>query len=314
MDCERCRRIRAMLDRGVADVARQLVGCPAAAALPPGRVGPYAVERILGEGGMGIVYLGRRDGSAALSAIKVLCDAGLSPARRRRFAREERILARMDHPSIARLHGAGVLADGTPWLAMEYVDGVRLTEHCRRRASSLAERLRLFVAACEAVQHAHQRGVVHCDVKPSNVLVKRDGRVKLVDFGAATEVAPAGEVAQADAELLLMTPRYAAPEQLRGERVGVQTDVYALGVVLRDLVACRVPLDPALEALCRAATHEDPRRRYGSVAPLVREVELLLARAAARPAGAAPRGAGPRGQPWSVSRRRVGCARGSCFA
>jgi serine/threonine protein kinase len=233
-----------VLDGGVGGVARELLGEGSAPPLPFESLGPYRMKRVLGEGGMGIVYLAEREDLGSLVAVKILRDAWLSPARRERFEREQRTLAQLDHPSIARLYDADALPDGTPWFAMEYVAGAPLTEHCAARRAPLDERLRLFRAVCEAVRHAHAHAIIHCDLKPSNMLVKPDGGVRLLDFGIAKHADPGDASRPARTTLRLMTPAYAAPEQLRGEAVGVQSDVYSLGVVLYELVAGRLPFDP----------------------------------------------------------------------
>jgi serine/threonine-protein kinase len=129
----------------------------------------------LGEGGMGVVYLAERMDLGNLVALKILRDAWFSPARRKRFAAEQRTLARLNHPSIARLYDAGTLADGTPWFVLEYVDGLTLAEYCRRNSSSIEERLKLVRAVAEAVEYAHSHSIIHRDLKPSNILVKSDG-------------------------------------------------------------------------------------------------------------------------------------------
>src|SRR5690606_38698363 len=127
--------------------------------------------RLIGEGGMGVVYLAEREDLGTSAALKILRDAWLSPARRERFLSEQRTLAQLNHPAIARLYDAGRLRDGTPWIVMEYVDGTPITEHCRARGSTIRERLRLLRAVCEAVQHAHGHAIIHRDLKPSNILV-----------------------------------------------------------------------------------------------------------------------------------------------
>ena len=237
-------RSGSLLDRGVAHVAREMLGRGVPPSLQRERFGPYRITDVLGEGGMGVVYLGTRDDLGSVAAIKILRDAWLSPARRERFSSEQRTLAHLNHPSIARLYDAGTLADGTPWIAMEYVEGVPLTEYCRERMSPLAERLRLFREVSEAVQHAHRHLVIHRDLKPSNILVTPEGRVKLLDFGIAKQLENVDTpVDQTRTGLRLMTPAYAAPEQLRGDRVGVHTDVYSLGVVLYELLVGRLPFD-----------------------------------------------------------------------
>ena len=190
---------------------------------------------------MGIVYLAERPDLGSIVAIKILRDGWLSPARRRRFAAEQRTLARLNHPGIARLYDAHTLHDGTPWLVMEYIDGVPLVESCEAKRSSVAERLRLFRAVCEAVEHAHQHGIVHRDLKPSNILVKQDGTVRLLDFGISKQLEGADQPDRHHTTVRLMTPAYAAPEQLTGQPIGIQTDVYSLGVILYELLTGRLP-------------------------------------------------------------------------
>jgi serine/threonine-protein kinase len=241
-----------LLDRGVGAAAHGLLDAGAA---PSARFGPYRIVRLLGEGGMGVVYLARRDDLESFAAIKILRDAWLSPARRERFAAEQRTLARLVHPSIAQLYDADALPDGTPWFVMEYVEGVPLTDYCARHACSVAERLRLVRAACEAVQHAHRHLVIHRDLKPSNILVKEDGSLKLLDFGIAKQLESLdAPVDQTRTGLRLMTPAYAAPEQIRAGRVGTYTDIYSLGVVLYELLAGRLPFDLSDKTPGEAAT------------------------------------------------------------
>ncbi len=233
----------APLDRPLAEIANELLSA-AQAPLPAIAFGPYRAVRVLGEGGMGVVYLAERADLASVAALKVLRDAWLSPARRERFLAEQRTLAQLNHPAIAQLHDADTLPDGTPWFVMEYVDGVPLTDYCRAHGTTIEGRLELMQAICAAVQHAHSHAVIHRDLKPSNILVKPDGAVKLLDFGIAKHLeGPDAPVDQTRTGLRLMTPAYAAPEQIRGERVGIQSDVYSLGVILYELLAGRTPFD-----------------------------------------------------------------------
>ncbi len=235
-------RADSLLDRGLADVARHTMRDGPMET--PAAIGPYRILGVLGEGGMGVVYLGERRDLGGRVAVKVLRDAWLSPARRERFANEQRTLVQLDHPAIAVLHDAGVLPDGTPWFSMEHVEGQPLTAYCALHATSIEQRLRLFREVCEAVQHAHRHLVVHRDLKPSNILVKDDGTVRLLDFGIARRIETLDLAAdRTRTGLRLMTPAYAAPEQLRGEGAGVQTDIYALGVVLYELLTGRLPFD-----------------------------------------------------------------------
>jgi len=233
-----------LLDQNFAHVAHRILDDSASASPQPKRFGPYQIQRPLGEGGMGIVYLAGREDLGTQVAIKLLRDAWLSPARRDRFAMEQRTLAQLNHPSIARLYDADTSPDGTPFFVMEYVEGVPLTEYCKEQNCSLEQRLRLFREICEAVVYAHQHAVIHRDIKPSNILVKRDGTVRLLDFGIAKQLEDLGQDAQQTMTgLRLMTPAYASPEQIRGEQVGIQTDVYSLGVILYELLTGRLPFD-----------------------------------------------------------------------
>jgi serine/threonine protein kinase/lipopolysaccharide biosynthesis regulator YciM len=239
-----------LLDRDVAHVAHEILNDDASRQQPPFQnFGPYKIIRLLGEGGMGVVYLAEREDLGSQVAIKLLRDAWLSPARRGRFAVEQRTLARLNHPSIARLYDADTSPDGTPFFAMEYVEGVPLTDYCDANDFGIAGRLRLFRSVCQAVQHAHQHAVIHRDLKPSNILVKPDGTVRLLDFGIAKHLENLGDSANPAPQTLtglrLMTPAYAAPEQIRGDEVGIQTDVYSLGVILYQLLAGRLPFDLA---------------------------------------------------------------------
>jgi len=202
-------------------------------------IGPYRLERMLGEGGMGQVWLASRaDGLYQRRVALKLLRPGLSdPKLRLRFTRERQILARLEHPHIARLLDAGISEDNQPYLALEYVDGEPLTDWCRAHALSLDARLRLFLQTCDAVSHAHANLIVHRDLKPSNILVTTLDEVRLLDFGIA-KLLDTGELApdQTRTGLRAFTLHYAAPEQIRGEPVTTMTDVYSLGVVLYELL------------------------------------------------------------------------------
>jgi serine/threonine protein kinase/tetratricopeptide (TPR) repeat protein len=233
-----------MLDSDVAHVAHQMLDEAIPPVMASKEFGPYHIVRVLGEGGMGVVYLAERTDLGSRVAIKILRDAWLSPARRERFASEQRTLAQLNHPSIARLYDADTLTDGSPWFVMEYVEGVPLTEYCAAHDCSIEERLKLFRSVCEAVQYAHAHAVIHRDLKPSNILVKSDASIRLLDFGIAKQLESLNvPVDQTRTGLRLMTPAYAAPEQIRGGRVGIQADVYSLGVILYELLAGRLPFD-----------------------------------------------------------------------
>ncbi|HEX5387616.1 MAG TPA: serine/threonine-protein kinase [Gemmatimonadales bacterium] len=233
------------------------------------RVGAYTLERPLGQGGMGTVWLGQRsdgrfDGAAA---IKFLNFPLLSPTGRERFRREGTLLARLTHPGIARLIDAGVSDDDQPFLVLEYIDGRHLERYCDEEHLPPDRRLRLFLEVLGAVEHAHANLIIHRDLKPSNILVTREGRTKLLDFGIAkllnSEGEAAGHATRSESGTRALTPEYAAPEQVAGGPVTVATDIYALGVVLYVLLAGRHPTGAgcrsAAEHLRAIADTEPPR-------------------------------------------------------
>lgn len=297
-----------LLDRDVTEVASDMFAGAISSSLRESS--PYRIQRMLGEGGMGVVYLAERTDLGNLVAIKILRDGWLSPERRGRFMAEQRMLAQLNHPSIARLYDASTLPDGTPWFVMEYVDGVPLNEYCRANHCTVDQRVKLIRAVAEAVQYAHERGVVHRDLKPSNILVKPDGSLRLLDFGIAKQLNPEAAATKTRTEYRPMTPAYASPEQLRGQPVGISSDVYSLGVVLYELLAAKLPFDlknrtaseaealiasaePAkpsavarqaglkpvdtrLDTLCLVAMAKDPARRYPSVAAFLRDIDHYL--------------------------------------
>jgi eukaryotic-like serine/threonine-protein kinase len=233
-----------LLDQDVARVAVQMLDGNAPFPSGSPAFGKYRIKSMLGQGGMGVVYLAEREKLGNLVALKILRDAWLSPARRERFAAEQRTLAQLNHPLIARLYDADTSPDGTPFFAMEYVEGTPLTEYCARHGVSIREKLLLFRSVCEAVLYAHQHAVIHRDLKPSNILVKDDGAIRLLDFGVAKHLESLEDTAdQTVTGLRMMTPAYAAPEQFRGEQVGIRTDVYSLGVILYELLSGLLPFD-----------------------------------------------------------------------
>jgi len=278
-----------MLDRGIAAAASGVLDADVPPALRES-FGAYSITELLGEGGMGVVYLARRNDLGTLAAIKILRDAWLSPSRRDRFASEQRTLAHLNHPSIARLYDAGSLPDGTPWFVMEYVRGRPLTEYADAHASTIAQRLRLVRSVCDAVLHAHRHAIIHRDLKPSNILVTDDGEIKLLDFGIAKPLESLdGPGDRTRTGMQLMTPAYAAPEQLRGGRVGIHTDVYSMGVILYELLAGHLPLDVAGRTpaeLAQIIEQQGPERlsvalsRAGGASPGARERARSLHRGA----------------------------------
>jgi predicted Ser/Thr protein kinase len=206
------------------------------------RVGPFRLVRRIGEGGMGVVYLARREeGDFDQQAAIKFVQGG--PELLDRFRHERRILASLAHPNIAGVLDGGTTADGLPYLVMEYIEGQTLLEYCRERALPIRERLRLFEQICSAVQHAHQKLVVHRDIKPGNILVTPAGVPKLLDFGIAKLLLPDESAPRTltGVGMRLLTPDYASPEQFRGEDVSVATDVYSLGAVLYELLTGKRP-------------------------------------------------------------------------
>jgi non-specific serine/threonine protein kinase/serine/threonine-protein kinase len=208
-------------------------------------IGHYQVEKRIGSGGMGVVYLARRADRQyeKLVAIKLIKRGMDSEGLLRHFRNERQILASLDHANIARLLDGDTTEDGQPYFVMEYVQGVPIDEYCRREALSVTDRLQLFREVCGAVSYAHRRAVIHRDIKPSNILVGADGVPKLLDFGIAKLLSADGGVEPA-ATLIgahLMTPEYASPEQVLGAPATTLSDVYSLGMVLYRLLTGRLP-------------------------------------------------------------------------
>lgn len=272
--------------------AGEWLEAPAVAHLP-GRLGPFQPVRELGAGGMGIVYLAvRTDGEFEQRvAVKMLQRSLATAAVVRRFQQERRILARLENPYIARLIDGGEDASGQPYLVMEYVDGQPIDAWCQEKGAGLQEKLELMSRVCEAVHYAHQRLVVHRDLKPGNILVSADGQVKLLDFGVASLLEePAGPVTG-----LFVTPEYASPEQIEGMAVTTASDIYSLGVVLYRLVSGNLPYrtettgrmelaravceqtpDPPtgtdLDDIILKALEKEPGRRYESASALAGDI------------------------------------------
>ena len=207
------------------------------------RLDGYEIERLLGEGGMGEVYLARDAELGREVAVK-LVKRGLGTSNvMRRFRHEEQILASLNHPHVARLFGGGKTKEGLPYFAMEYIEGEPIDKFCDARQLPTAARLRLFRKVCAAVSYAHSHLVVHRDIKPSNILVTPAGEPKLLDFGIAKLLAPEGDgdALHTVTALGVMTPEYASPEQARGETVTTATDIYSLGVLLYELLTGHRP-------------------------------------------------------------------------
>lgn len=228
------------------------------------RIGAYTLERCLGHGGMGAVWLARRDDGRfeGRVAVKLLNAALIGHPTEQRFVREGTLLARLQHPNIAHLLDAGMAAGGQPYLVLEYVEGERIDRYCELHLPAVEQRLALFVSVLDAVSHAHRNLIVHRDLKPANILVTSDGRAKLLDFGVAALL----EADEQNSELTRQAPAgltlaYAAPEQLLGGAVTTATDVYALGLILYLLLAERPPFvtdDKTATEVMQAVLETDP--------------------------------------------------------
>ncbi len=267
------------------------------------RCGPYRLERLLGRGGVGEVFLAERaDGQVEQRvAIKLLCHGVPRPSLRSRFLQERQILARLQHPGIARLLDVGETAEGRPYLVLDYIDGVPIDVHSRKL--DVRGKIRLFLKVCDAVAYAHRNLIIHRDLKPSNILVDAAGRPKLLDFGIAKILDAATD--QTRTQERLLTPDYASPEQVRGAAQSTATDVYSLGAVLYQLLTGQSPhtfpnrtaeaidaaicttgplparrLNPELPAdldfILLKALRKEPEERYSSVEALADDVKAVL--------------------------------------
>lgn len=271
-------------------------------------VAGFRIVRLLGAGGMGVVYEATQENPRRAVALKLMRPGFVSRAMLRRFEQEAQTLALLRHPGIAQVYGAGMDRRGAalaPYLAMELVEGETLTAYAARTAASMRQRLDLFVKLCDAVSHAHQRGVVHRDLKPANILIDAAGDPKVLDFGIARLTGDDAVTATVSTQTgqILGTLSYISPEQLTGDprSVDVRADVYALGVILYELLSGRLPLDLSksslheasriihdteppplstfnaalrgdLETIARKAMEKDPARRYQSAAELAEDV------------------------------------------
>ncbi|HET7469474.1 MAG TPA: serine/threonine-protein kinase [Gemmatimonadales bacterium] len=259
------RRAEGFLDAPSPPLARALLEAPGplATGQVPDRIGPWRIQRLIGEGGMGAVFLGERaDGQfEQRAAIKVLHRSTHGMVRR--FLEERRILALLEHPGIARLIEGGLTPGGLPYFAMELIDGVHLSRYCEEHDLSLDQRLELIDQVCDAVSYAHHHLIIHRDLKPSNILVTTAGRVKLLDFGIAKVLSGEAATHRTETGMPVMTPEFGAPEQVRGEAVSTATDVYALGVVLYLLLTGGYPYDvrnASWAELTRIVCEEQPPR------------------------------------------------------
>jgi serine/threonine protein kinase len=233
------------------DNHRQLVGRS---------LGPYSIRRLIGSGGMGQVWEAIQENPQRSVALKILRATIISPAARERFKFEVEILGRLRHPNIAQIYDAGEMdLDGEiiPYFAMEYIGSAQpIDEYCRRKNLSLVERLEIFTKVCEAVSHGHQRGIIHRDLKPANILIDRDGRPKVIDYGVArvTDSDTRATIARTNVGQLIGTLQYMSPEQCGGdpEDIDIRADVYSLGVILFELMAEQPPYDLRRAAIAEA--------------------------------------------------------------
>ncbi len=261
------------MGRPAADLVQPLTNGTTVATRVGWRVGPYEIVDEIGHGGMGEVYRAvRADGQFDQQVAIKLVRVGLGSAFIvERFRHERQILATLNHPNIARLLDGGATEDGVPYLVMELVDGERIDAYCQAHRRSVTERLGIFLQVCAAVEYAHQRLVIHRDIKPGNILVTKDGVPKLLDFGIAKILDASG-----DAETTMarpMTPEYASPEQIRGEPITTASDVYSLGIVLYQLLTGRSPYRVSTRTpgqWSQAITGMDPQRPSSAVAAVRR--------------------------------------------
>lgn len=341
-------RLRSLLQRMLDSHSRPgiLDSAPRALTAPPRQIGQWRIGDELGRGGMAVVYRAERDlgDGVQIAAIKLLTVGAIATHGSERFLREQAILARLDHPNIAGLLDAGVLEDGTPWLAMALIEGERIDAWCEHRNLDARAVVRLFLNVCDAVDHAHRRLIVHRDLKPSNILVDHSGRVRLLDFGIARLLNDDSVDVTATA-LRALTPRYAAPEQFGSEPTTTATDVFGLGAVLYHLLAGRPPrlqaadrdqtitlpsraarqnnelpearrlarsreLSGDLDTILLKALAEEPDRRYASAADMAKDLRAWLAH---RPILARPGSIGYRAHRF-LRRHRLGAGVAALFA
>ncbi len=255
----------------------------------PRQLGKYRLVRLLGEGGMGAVYEAEQDSPGRTVAVKVVRPGLAVPALLERFRHESQILSRLHHAGIAQVYEAGLADNGQPFFAMEFIRGLPLNEYARARSLTLPARLELLARVCDAVQHAHERGVIHRDLKPANILVEEPGHPKVLDFGVARATDLFSGAGLTRTGQLLGTPNYMSPEQVSGKPTAIdhRADVYALGVILFELATHRLPFQLENRPLAEAARLilEEDAPRLGSLNPELRgDLETIAAKALAKDA------------------------------
>ncbi len=254
----------------------------------PTQIGRYRIVSLLGEGGMGSVYEAEQDQPRRMVALKVVREDFVTPELVRRFALESQVLGRLQHPGIAQIFDAGTFEEEhatLPYFAMELVKGQPLNEHAKTRSLDLRQRLELFSRVCDAVQYAHQQGVIHRDLKPANILVDDNGQPKVLDFGVARLTdADVQATRQTSVGEVIGTLQYMSPEQANGDAASVdgRTDVYSLGVILYELMTDRLPYDLSRKMIHEAArviVNDEPERLSSVNRQLRGDVEVIVAKA-----------------------------------
>ena len=248
-------------------------------------IGAYQVLEEIGRGGMGQVYLAIDLRTERRVALKMVQDAKYSPRLLKRFLLEQRVMARLDHPHIAKLIEVGFWKEEIPYLVMEYVEGVQVVDYCTNNRLPQHLRIKLLLDICDAIHYAHQNRVIHRDLKPSNILVDSTGVVKVLDFGISKLMENNG-----DMEPLtrtgekILTPAYAAPEQMNGEPISQATDIYMLGMLIHEVITGKRPgkkgntydIEDALWEIISRSLSPEPSNRYASVNELAREMDAYL--------------------------------------
>jgi len=258
-------KVSGFMEISALESASRTLDLETAAGLVGGRVGKYRLLRLIGRGGMGSVFLAARDDDEFRKnvAVKLVNTVWGNEEVAQRFRRERQILAKLEHPNIARLLDGGTTKDKVAFLVMEYISGVPITEYCKARCKTTKQILKIFLKVCAAVKYAHQNLIIHRDLKPNNILVTADGTVKLLDFGVAKLLQP--DLLDVSSNFTqganILTPNYASPEQLKGETITTASDVYSLGVLLYELLSGSRPYDlkdKSLPEILRVISEEVP--------------------------------------------------------